>query len=192
MSADPPVLASDLLALVVPSRHRDGITGDLLEEYREVRLPEGDEASANAWYVRQLVACFWRAVRWWAVALGAIGGVRGVIDILVPTQDYYLRALWTTWLSISVLASCGVYAGWYYGHVRSGTILGVATGLMGSLAGLLPPLVFLGFGFGPGSSGLWEALDVPVPIIVGFGAVLGSLGAAVGKTGRQYRRVTMT
>ena len=46
MSADPPVLASDLLALVVPSRHRDGITGDLLEEYREVRLPEGDEGAA--------------------------------------------------------------------------------------------------------------------------------------------------
>lgn len=192
MSADPPLFASELLALVVPSRHRDGITGDLLEEYREVRLPERGEANADAWYVRQLVACSWGAARWWALGLGAISGARGVIDILVPTQDYYLRALWTTWLSISVLTCCGVYAGWYYGHVRSGTVIGIAVGLIGSLVGLLPPLVFLGFGFGPGASGLWEALDVPVPIIVGFGAVVGSLGAAVGKTGRQYRRVTMT
>lgn len=195
MSAHPPSWASELLALVVPARHRDGITGDLLEEYREVRLPEAGQPGADAWYVRQVGVCFWRAVRWWGLALGAVMGVRGAMDILIPTQDFYMRALWTTWLSISILACCGLRAGWYYGHVRTGTVIGVAAGLVGSIVAFVPPLVFLGFvlaGFSHRSGGLSEAFDVPVPVIMAVGGVAGSLGAVVGKTGGRYRRLTVT
>ena len=146
--------------------------------------------------VRQVAVCFWRAARWWGLALGAVMAIRGALDILVPTQDYYLRSLWTTWLSIWILACCGVRAGLgYYGHVRSGTVIGFAAGLIGSVVGFVPPLVFLGFvlaGFGHASGGLSEAFDVPVPVIVIVGAAVGSLGATVGKTGRRYRRVSLT
>ncbi len=53
--APPPWLERMLLLFLNP-RDRDTISGDLLEEYREQKLPRLGSRRANYWYLRQLVS----------------------------------------------------------------------------------------------------------------------------------------
>jgi hypothetical protein len=172
--------------LVTPARHRDGIVGDFLEEYHAVQVPRRGEAAADAWYVRQVLLFLWRAACWWGLALGALIVVRDGIDIYVPTHDYYVRSAWTTYTAMSIYAACGIRAGWSYGRVLSGTVIGLTAAVIASVIGLVSPLLFMGALLArhtAGHDGLWEAFDVPVPILLVFGAGLGTLGAAIGKSG---------
>lgn len=191
MSTHPPSWAQSLLASIVAPRNRDGIVGDLLEEYREVQLPQRGPHGANAWYIRQVLLFLWRAARWWGFALGGAIVARSTIDMYVPTDDYYVRSVWTTYGAISIYAGCGVCAGWYYGRVLSGTVIGISAGGIASVLGFLPPLLVLGgLGGQEGRAGLPEALDVPVPILLVLGALLGTIGAAIGRAGRHRQRIT--
>jgi hypothetical protein len=179
--------------LVTPLRHRDGIAGDFLEEYRDVQVRRRGEAGADAWYVRQVLMFLWRAARWWGLALGALLVVRDAIDIYMPTRDYYVRSAWTTYTAMSIYAVCGARAGWYYGRVLSGTLIGITTGVIASIIGVIAPLLFMSalvVRHTHGYDGLWEALDVPVPVILAFGAVLGGLGAAIGRGANHFRLKT--
>jgi hypothetical protein len=56
----PPRWAESLLIGLLKPRDRETIPGDLLEEYREERLPLMGRVRANLWYLRQVagVACF--------------------------------------------------------------------------------------------------------------------------------------
>ncbi len=55
----PPQWAESLLVLLLKPGDRETISGDLLEEYREERLPRLGHARAYFWYIRQVfsVAC---------------------------------------------------------------------------------------------------------------------------------------
>ncbi|HEX9368790.1 MAG TPA: permease prefix domain 2-containing transporter [Vicinamibacterales bacterium] len=178
MTSHPPSWAQSLLAVIVPARNRDGITGDLLEEYHEVQLPRRGERAADVWYLRQVLLFLWRAARWWGLALGALIVVRDAMDVYVPTSDYYIRSAWTTYTSAAIYAGCGLRAGWSYGRTLSGTAIGIAAAVIASIVGLLSPLLFLTAI--SARAELWEVLDVPAPILLVFGAVLGTLGAAIG------------
>ncbi len=194
-TATPPAWAQALLMLVTPLRHRDGIAGDFLEEYHDVQVPRRDEAGADTWYVRQVLMFLWRAARWWGLALGALLVIRDAIDIYVPTHDYYVRSAWTTYTSMSIYAVGGARAGWYYGRILSGTLIGITTAVIASIIGVVAPLLFMGVlavRHADGYDGLWEALDVPVPILLAVGAVLGSLGAAIGRGAGGLRRLRRT
>ena len=52
----PPVWAEAILRALLSPRNRDTISGDLLEEYCEVALPQRGELGARLWYVRQVVS----------------------------------------------------------------------------------------------------------------------------------------
>jgi hypothetical protein len=188
MASHPPAWAQSLLGSIVPARHRDGITGDVLEEYHEVQLPRRGAAAADAWYVRQVLLFLWRAARWWGLALGALIVLRDAIDVYAPTNDYYIRSAWTTYSAIALYAACGVRAGWYYQRVLSGTLVGITAALIASLVGVLSPLLFLHAIMG--RADLWEILDVPVPFLLVFGAVFGTLGAGVARGRGALRGVT--
>ena len=56
----PPQWAECLLVFLLKSRDREAIPEDLLEEYREDRLPLLGYVCANFWYGRQVfgIACF--------------------------------------------------------------------------------------------------------------------------------------
>jgi hypothetical protein len=56
MSNRPPLWAESLLIGLLPPRDREAISGDLLEEYREERLPTLGRMRANFWYFRQVIA----------------------------------------------------------------------------------------------------------------------------------------
>jgi hypothetical protein len=45
-----------LLILLLPSRDRETVSGDLLEEYREEQLPQHGRLRANFWYLQQVVS----------------------------------------------------------------------------------------------------------------------------------------
>jgi hypothetical protein len=51
----PPRWLERLLLWCLPVRDRETISGDLLEEYREVQLPRHGPARANLWYMQQLL-----------------------------------------------------------------------------------------------------------------------------------------
>jgi hypothetical protein len=52
----PPAWAEALLRALLAPRNRDTISGDLLEEYCEVVLPQRGDLGARLWYVRQVAS----------------------------------------------------------------------------------------------------------------------------------------
>jgi len=188
MTPHPPLWAQSLAGFVTPARHRDGILGDLLEEYHEVQHPRRGEAGADAWYVRQVLLFLWRAARWWGLGLGALIVARDAIDVYAPTNDYHLRSAWTTYSAVALYSACGVRAGWYYRRVLSGTVVGITSAIIASAVSLLVPLLFLHAI--AGRPELSEILDVPVPFLVLFGAIFSSLGAGIARGGGALRGVT--
>jgi hypothetical protein len=53
-SEGPPAWAESLLRALLAPRNRDTVSGDLLEEYREVVLPARGHLRAGLWYLRQV------------------------------------------------------------------------------------------------------------------------------------------
>jgi len=51
--SNPPRWAERLLRVILKPADRDTVTGDLLEEYREVILPTRGPVRAGLWYLRQ-------------------------------------------------------------------------------------------------------------------------------------------
>lgn len=63
---NPPELAELLLHALLPADTRESVSGDLLEEYRESRVPAAGKLRADLWYWRQ-VAGLWMRAYWWLV-----------------------------------------------------------------------------------------------------------------------------
>src|SRR4029077_13199447 len=62
--ADPPKAAERLLRALLPPASVDTMTGDLLEEYRDTRVPAAGRRRADFWYARQVAGVFLRAYGW--------------------------------------------------------------------------------------------------------------------------------
>lgn len=56
MHQSPPRAFEALLRLLLPGRDRESISGDLLEEYSQERLPQLGRMRANLWYLRQCLS----------------------------------------------------------------------------------------------------------------------------------------
>jgi hypothetical protein len=63
---NPPEVAQLLLHALLPVDMRESVSGDLLEEYRESRVPAAGELRADLWYWRQ-VGGMWLRAYWWLV-----------------------------------------------------------------------------------------------------------------------------
>ena len=85
--ATPPAWAEELLQFVVRRDHRDSISGDLLEEYRERILPSRGATAADRWYVRQMLGYLWRATWLWAVVFAAVITVTASTLMLAIAHD---------------------------------------------------------------------------------------------------------
>lgn len=64
-SPRPPAWAAAWLASLLPPREQETIVGDLLEEYREVTVPQRGKLRAELWYIRQTIG-FLREVSWFS------------------------------------------------------------------------------------------------------------------------------
>ena len=101
----PPPGAEALLRVVLARRDRETVSGDQLEEYRMHVVPGRGRRGADWWYLRQVAGFVWRSQLGWAFALSAIFIGRIAIDWLIPTTDFYLRSIVTTYASMAVLVT---------------------------------------------------------------------------------------
>jgi hypothetical protein len=125
--------AEALLRVLLPSRDRETVSGDLLEEYRDSVRPARSRVAANAWYVGQIAGYLWRdsrvlglvllgawVVSWFlpripAALLGDAVFTRGGFAVMLAT------ALTPPTL---VLAGAGARASWRAQSAWTGLVMG--------------------------------------------------------------------
>jgi hypothetical protein len=184
--ATPPAWAEGLLQFVVRRDHRDSISGDLLEEYRERILPLRGAAAADRWYVRQMLGYLWRATWLWAVVFAAAALLRDALDRFDPPQSYYLRSLVTTYTSIGLFAGAGFFGARRTRSFIGGTLAGFAVGVIAAVITVTASAVMLAVDYPrtmeaiARSGGLDEEFILPFVIVVP-GTVFATIAAAVGR-----------
>jgi hypothetical protein len=195
MNRHPPVTAQWVLSAVLPAGTRDSVLGDLLEEYRESQLPSRGSLRSDWWYVRQAAGFFWRASRWWALAVGALLGTRAILDTVVPTFDHFhTRAAVTTYLAMTFFVALGMYAGRRTRRFPGAALIAVVAAVIGCAMCLIVPaaitmLLSVGLLRSVASyAGLREAFDMPVLPMAIVGAVLALCGATIGTLTSRMRR----
>lgn len=127
---DPPKLAELIVRGLLTLDMRETVSGDLLEEYRECRVPAVGEFRADLWYWRQ-VAGMWLRAYWWLVASAVLLHV--VHDVFntfrAPSGASYVDGLPT--LVYAVLSPVGLvgliglataYGSWRAGRWQGGFV----------------------------------------------------------------------
>src|SRR6185295_5715166 len=91
---NPPVFPQALLGVLVRADARDAVCGDLLEEYRDARVPALGRFRAGLWYWRQVLGIWFRAY-WWLVVPAILLLVVGDIfnTFRAPSGASYLDSL---------------------------------------------------------------------------------------------------
>src|SRR6185295_10500524 len=103
---NPPEAAELILRALLPADARECVSGDLLEEYRESRVPAAGELRADLWYWRQVGGFWLRAYWWFVVAVILLLGVRDHFNTFrAPSGASYLDGLPT--LALAVLSPLG-------------------------------------------------------------------------------------
>jgi hypothetical protein len=84
MLPKPPAFPRELLESILPAGVRDTVIGDLLEEYRETRLPALGPFRADLWYWREFCGIWLRAYGWFMLPV--------VLALIVPQALNTFRA----------------------------------------------------------------------------------------------------
>ena len=135
-SMAPPRWAEWLLRAVLRSEHRDDVSGDLLEEYRESIVPSRG-SRADAWYVRQVAGFLVREIWMWSALAAAICVARYLVDTLLPIRYtpgvIAERSAFMTWSLIGTFVSCAAWHAWRTRRVGAALLLVVASAFAGGL-----------------------------------------------------------
>jgi hypothetical protein len=165
--AVPPQWAERLLRLVLPPADRDTITGDLLEEYREVIRPTHGPVGARRWYLRQAASLIlrWNSPAQWAIWLGAAAALAVAFFMRHHVQPPFPAGAWA---SLAILGGAALSLrpadlGFLWrASVALGALLSAVAMIASVAAARLAPdplvvwcyaVVFLAAGFG----GAWRA-----------------------------------
>ncbi len=90
----PPEVAELILRGLMPLDMSETVSGDLLEEYRESRVPAVGEFRADLWYWRQVGGMWLRAYGWLVVSAVVLHVVHDVFDTFrAPSGVSYLDGL---------------------------------------------------------------------------------------------------
>lgn len=212
---NPPRWSEALLRMVLSNRDRDTVSGDLLEEYREVAVPTHGPRRARWWYRRQVAGFLWHAARVPALiglTMGAGMGLVLLVDtVRQPLADDEARTM-LAW-AVAMLAIWGIAAAgatWrtegVADAVRAGVILGVATMLVFHLAAIVRVNLFLDViryrndwqnlvaryhqsGFQSLRAYANYEYVRGTPSILALGAIAGSISGAIGALVNRARRV---
>lgn len=210
-ASSPPRWAEALLRAVLAPRDRDTITGDLLEEYREVALPALGPTRATCWYLRHVwslmaITPTSRIVRMttvWAAAFVAVMIVRMIVDAMAPEDivafflaqardDFSLLDYPRRWLPIVAVAVIFAGAGFHVARqtarIRTGVLVASAAAATGFFAmTLLVSIARLASIEIAGGFYAAFALDSGAPrfallvALLVLGAILGALGATAAR-----------
>ena len=105
--ANPPEVAQLILHALLPADARESVAGDLLEEYRDSRVPAAGELRADLWYWRQVGGMWLRAYWWLAVPVLLLLVVSDVFNTFrAPSGASYLDGL--PKLVLAVISPLGV------------------------------------------------------------------------------------
>jgi hypothetical protein len=104
---NPPEVAETILRGLLPLDMCETVSGDLLEEYRESRVPAVGEFRADLWYWRQVGGMWLRAYWWLVISAVLLHLVHDVFDAFrAPSGASYLDGLPT--LVFAVLSPVGL------------------------------------------------------------------------------------
>jgi hypothetical protein len=108
-NAHPPRWAERLLRFVLSPANRDAITGDLLEEYREVIWPTRGPFLAQLWYLKHAssVAAMSNSFAQWAIWLLAAGTIAVAFRLRNQVAPPLPAGAWT---AVAIIASAGLFA----------------------------------------------------------------------------------
>ena len=139
--------ADRVLRLLLRSRDRDTISGDLLEEYQEDVLPAKGPFAARLWYVRQVVSFISPVTS--GLAIGAIAGTLNLIGTRIyPLADdtpaamaVWLVGFLSAWTLIAFGAARRTRR--FRDGVMAGVLVGTATMAVFHLAAIARVNLFL-------------------------------------------------
>jgi hypothetical protein len=186
---EPPRWAAALLPLLLRADEAETVTGDLIEEYRDAVYPSSGRRRANAWFVRQVAGFAWRAAWVWGLLVAAFISGRFIVDTFSPPASYYARSAFTTWSSILLYLSAGVWAARRTGRVRTGIFVAVAAHAIGwTMNAAMTAAIFVAvirnqpvmLRLFHETGGLAEQWILPL-MLLPFVIVLGSVGGALAK-----------
>jgi len=194
--ARPPRWAEAILRVLLKPHDRETVSGDLLEEYRDTIVPARGRA-ADLWYIRQVAWYLLRASWMWGTLMGAALVFRYLLDTLVPTADYRMRASVLSWTILCVCMLAGFVTAWRTRSMRAGVLASTTSATIAAILSIVGAATMLAMWHDPAtleewrrSGGLDETfIDVPLQLIA-LGLMMGIPGAALG-TGLT-RRVTLS
>ena len=186
----PPRWAEQIIGLVVPRHRRSDVLGDLLEEYREAKVPRLGRSRANRWYARQAVGAVWRLAGVFCLFTFGLHVWREAIDELVYTDSYFLRSYILSYSMIGAYFAAGAWAGWRVRRIVAGMLAAACTCLTG-WSGAWAVAVILALvqqaKYYPG--GVDEILLLPF-MTLPLALALGAAGAVVGSLMRRGAPLT--
>jgi hypothetical protein len=124
--------------VLLPAEARETVSGDLLEEYRESRVPVLGKRRADFWYWRQVLG-FWLRAYWWVVLpLILLLVVHDLFNTFrAPSGASYLDRLpllarlpLSPVLAIGVFVMAGAYGSWRTRGFAGGLIVALGTFLV--------------------------------------------------------------
>lgn len=127
----PPWWAEQIIGLVVPRGQRADVLGDLLEEYRDTKVPILGRSRANRWYARQAVGAVWRLAGVFCVFTFGLHMWREAIDELIYTDSYFMRSYILSYSMIGAYFAAGLWAGWRVRRILAGMLAAACTCLTG-------------------------------------------------------------
>jgi hypothetical protein len=128
---NPPEAAELILRALLPLHMRETVSGDLLEEYRESRVPALGERRADLWYWRQVGGMWLRAYGWLLVPVVLLLTVSDVFNSFrAPSGSSYLDgvprlvgAVLSPIVSVvGLLGLATVYGSWRTGRWQGGFV----------------------------------------------------------------------
>jgi hypothetical protein len=186
----PPRWAEGVLLLLLEPKHRDSVSGDLLEEYREVVQPARGSRGADLWYVRQVGGFLWRQTGIWSVLFSGAFIIRTAYDWLDPVDDFHGRATLSTAIGGGVLFAAAFVAAWRARSISAGPLAAIATSQIAAILSVIGVASLLVLRHDPQiwsaierSGGLAEAFALPFMVMIP-GIVI---GVAAGVTGKLFR-----
>jgi hypothetical protein len=130
--ARPPVVAEELLTLLVPPDRFESISGDLLEQYRDEKLPALGPRRAGLWYLRQVGAYFLRASWPFLLLLVAAFIARDLYNTFLNTDSVTNARMQRLfgWVFFPSLFMAGVHGGRTTGQAAGGALIAAGTQLL--------------------------------------------------------------
>jgi hypothetical protein len=189
-SIRPPRWAEALLHVLLAADEAETVSGDLIEEYRETVYPSRGRWRADLWFVRQVSSFAWRGNLIWGVllALGFLVHPTVMLGIWQP-RGWPPRPSWqpngiVLELAVMVITVflLAARSAWRTGHVRSGMIVAVSVGVVGSVVFFAGSIFEIAFLLRGGNVLQARKLLIMIPYVTLSLAVLfGTAGALIGK-----------